>query len=224
MKFLRCLGTLFYKDILSELRRREYFNSLFFFSLLVLFLFSFALGTKPELLREVAPGLLWLVVLFSASMALERSFYTELDAGCLEGLRLYAVSPRALFLGKLFSNFFFIALVQLLVTAAMFFLFDLRAHFGFRLLAIFFLGDFGLATLGTFYAILTAKTRARQVLLPLLLFPMLVPLLLGSVHATSYTLYGDPFGEAKTWIQLMLVFDWIFFVSCFMASVPLLEA
>lgn len=225
MKFFRCLATLLYKDLLSEFRCRAYFNSLLFFSLLVIFLFSFALGTKPELLRQMAPGLLWLVVLFSGSMVLERSFYAELDAGCLEGLLLYAVSPRALFLGKLFANFFFIVLVQLLAAAAMFFLFNLKIPAApEKLLGVFLLGDFGLATLGTFYSILTTKTRARQVLLPLLLFPMLVPLLLGAVHATEFALLGDPFDQSKIWVQLMIVFDWIFFISCFMASAPLLEA
>lgn len=225
MKWLRTIGAIFYKDLLSEFRRREYLNSILFFALLIIFLFSFALGTDPKLLQRLAPGLLWLVILFSTVLALERSFYNELDWGCLDGLLLYSSGHRAIFLGKLLANLFFMLLVEILVTFFLFLLFGLPApHHPEKMVLVFFLGNIGIATLGTFYAALCTKTRARQVLLPLLLFPMLVPLLLGAVHATQYSWEGDLFGRASSWLYLMSMFDLIFLAGCLLAIEPLLEA
>ena len=223
--FLRCAAAVFYKDLLSELRRREYVNSLLFFSLLTIFLFSFAMGTEPDLLRKLAPGLYWMILIFSATLALERSFFTELDAGCLDGLLLYSTSLRAVFLGKWASNFFFIGMVQILVALMMTARYKLESP---RNPPLFFAGlllaNIGISTLGTFYAALVTQSRARQVLLPLLLFPMLIPLLLGSVYVTEYALSGDPFHQATLWLKLLVAYDSIFLAACFAAIEPLLEA
>ena len=225
MKFFRCAIGIFHKDLLSELRKREHINSIFFFALLILFLFSFALGTEPLLLQKLTPGLLWLAILFSSTLALERSFQAETESGCLDGLLLYSISPRAVFLGKLLSNLFFIVIVQIIVTSMMFILYGLDAPKNFKLLLlVFILGDVGIATLGTFYAVLTTKTKARYILLPLLLFPMLIPLLLGSVYVTQYALEGSLFSQSEMWLSLLGIYDSVFLAACFMAVGPLLEA
>lgn len=225
MNFIRCLLFICHKDLLTEMRRREILNTLFFFGILIVFLFSFAIGPDPSLLRKLAPGLLWLVVLFSSILALDRSFQTEAEEGCLDRLILYASSPRALFLGKLSTNFLFIGMVQWVVLVFMILLFDLGwPQQPGNLVATFLLGDFGLATIGTFYAALLTKMKARQAMLPLLLFPMLIPLLLASVHATEHALGGDPFGPITPWIQLILIFDTIFLSACLLMIETLLEA
>lgn len=225
MNFIRCLFFICYKDLLTEMRRRETLNTLLFFGVLIVFLFSFAVGPDPALLRKLAPGLLWLVVLFSSILALDRSFQTEAEEGCLDRLILYASSPRALFLGKLVTNFFFIWMVQWIVVFLMILLFDLGWPKNFwKLAATFFLGDFGLATIGTFYAALLTKMKARQAMLPLLLFPMLIPLLLASVYATQHALGGDLFGQITPWLQLLLIFDTIFLAACLLMIEILLEA
>lgn len=224
MTFLRCLLAICYKDILSEFRRLETLNTLLFFSVLIIFLFSFALGTDPSLLKHIAPGLLWLVVLFSAVLALERSFQAEVEQGCLDRLVLYAVSHRAIFLGKLVVNFLFILIVQVSVLLMMIVLFDLETPpKPMLLVAALFFGDLGIATIGTFYALLLAKTRARQVMLPLLLFPMLVPLLLASVYATQVALGGNLFYSSSVWIQMLVLYDVIFLAACWMVAGPLME-
>ena len=225
MNFLRCLWAVCTKDLLSELRKRATINSILFFSLLIIFLFSFAIGAEPDLLKRMAPGLLWMVILFSSILTLERSFQIEIEQGCLDGLLLYANNYRAVFLGKLVTNLIFIMLVQCLVMLMMILLYGLAAPKNPGLLVlVFFLGDLGVATLGTFYAALTAKTRASQVLLPLLLFPMLTPLLLGAVYVTQFALEGDLFHQTDIWLKLLIIFDTIFVAACLMAADPLLEA
>lgn len=224
MKFIRCLFAICGKDLLSELRRREILNSILFFSVLTIFLFSFAMGSEPTVLRRLAPGFLWLVILFSSVLALERAFQAEVEEGCLDRLVLYCVSPRAIFLGKLLTNFFFIAIIGFVVLFMMMILFDLgRPKNLTRLVVTMLLGNGGIATLGTFYAALTTKTRAREVILPLLLYPMLIPLFLASVYATQHALQGDPFDQAVTWLKLLVVFDGVFIAACLMAIGPLIE-
>lgn len=225
MTFLRCFFAVFYKDLLSELRQKEILNILLFFGVLIVFLFSFALGTDPSLLKKIAPGLLWLVILFSSVLALDRSFQAELEEGCLDHLVLYAASQRALFLGKTATNFCYILIVQTITAFAMVILFDLPSPHDFPMLATtFLLGDLGVAVLGTFYAALTIKTKARQAMLPLLLFPMLIPLLLSSVYATQGALEGSLTGGGKAWLTLLGMYDLIFLTACTLAIEPLLEA
>ncbi|OGQ05828.1 MAG: hypothetical protein A2W61_06860 [Deltaproteobacteria bacterium RIFCSPLOWO2_01_44_7] len=225
MNFIRCLAAICHKDLLSELRKRETLNSILFFGILIIFLFSFAIGPETALLKKLAPGLLWLVVLFSAVLALDRSFQAEAEEGCLDRLILYSVSHRAIFLGKLFTNFLFVLIVQTVVLLMMMVLYDLDVpKEPWNLVLIFLLGDLGIATLGTFYALLITKTRARQVMLPLLLFPMLIPLLLACVFATQYALEGDPFLQARPWIEMLFVFDSIFLSACLLTAGLLLEA
>ncbi|MDZ4224409.1 MAG: heme exporter protein CcmB, partial [bacterium] len=187
-------------------------------------LFSFALGTDPGLLKKISPGLLWLVILFSSVLALDRSFQAELEEGCLDHLVLYASSQRALFLGKAATNFCAILIVQVVTAFAMMILFDLPAPDDFPLLAAaFLLGDLGIAVLGTFYAALTIKTRARQAMLPLLLFPMLIPLLLSAVYATQTAMEGSLTNSGGSWLSLLAIYDLIFLTACTLAIEPLLE-
>lgn len=226
MKFLRCLSVIVYKDILLESRKRETFYNLLFFSSIIIFLFSFAIGTDPSLLAKIAPGLLWLVVFFSSILALERSYQAELEEGCLDHLLLQAASHRAVFLGKMLTNFIFIGLVGFLVMGLMAVLFNLASprHFGF-LLSAFLLGNLGLSTLGTFYAALITKTQAKQSFLPLLLFPMLTPLLLASVYATQFALEGSLLNnEGTPWLQMLLIFDAVFLSASLLVIEPLMDA
>lgn len=224
MKFLRCLTAILHKDLLLELRKRELVNTTLFFSVLIIFMFSFAFGADPKLLQQMAPGLLWLVVLFSALLALERSFQAEVEEGCMDRLVLYAASPRAVYLGKLTTNFLFILTVQGVVLFMMIILFGLHSFVKPGLLADgILLGNLGIAILGTFYAQLITKVRARQVLLPLLLFPMLTPLLLASVYVTQAALEGEVVAQSSSWLQLLMLFDAIFFAASLLAIEPLME-
>lgn len=199
------------KDLIVELREARHFVSVILFGLLMLLLFSFALSVEAELMRRMAPGLFWIAVLFSSLFTLQRSFQMETEEGRWEGLLLLGTDPKALFLGKLSANLIFLLLLQTILLPLMVVLFDLSPTW--RLAVIFFLGSLGTVTLGTFYAGLTATFREGQVLLPLLLFPMLVPLLLASVHATHYLLVRDLFGQQAAWLKLLIVFDTVFLLG-----------
>jgi heme exporter protein B len=206
------------KDLKAEWRTRANFNAVTFFGALMLLLFGFALGPDADTLRRAAPGIIWLTVLFSGVLAFNRSYQIELDNDALETLLAYPGDRRTIFLGKLAANLIFVLLVELIIVPLTVILYGLaltRSVLGFA--AVLLLGTFGFVTLGTFYAALSSRSRAREVLLPLLLFPMLVPVLIAAAQATSALLGGDPMGDARTWAGVLAAFDVIFFVATFYA-------
>jgi heme exporter protein B len=202
------------KDALAELRGRHATVSTLFFAAVVLLLFGFALGPDSARLAEAAPGLLWLAVMFAGILAVNRLHLLETDDGALEQLALYPVSRRAIYAGKALAGFVAMLLLGALVLGAVGILFAVDvASALLPLLATVVLGALGVAAVGTFYAGVTVRLRAREVMLPLLMLPVLAPLLLGAVKATSAALAGDPFGEVTAWLQLMAAFDVVMVVA-----------
>ncbi|MGE5102694.1 MAG: heme exporter protein CcmB, partial [Deltaproteobacteria bacterium] len=184
----------------------------------ILVMFGFALGPDAQAIRDAAPGAIWLAVLFAGVLAFNRSYQVELDGGALEQLILYPGTRRAIFAGKLLANFAFVALMLTIVIAVGIVLFQVRIPAQWpALIAIVLLGAVGLVTLGTFYAAMASRSRAREVLLPLLLFPMLVPVLLAAMEATKALLGGDVMGDAGAWARLLVAFDIVFLVATFLA-------
>jgi heme exporter protein B len=202
------------KDALSELRGRHATVSTLFFAAVVLLLFGFALGPDSARLAAAAPGLLWLAVVFAGLLAVNRLHLLETDDGALEQLALYPVSRRAIYAGKALGGFAVMLLMGVLVLGAVGILFavDVLAAWP-ALLATVVLGALGVAAVGTFYAGITVRLRAREVMLPLLMLPVLAPLLLAAVKATAAALAGDPFGELGAWLQLLAAFDVIMLVA-----------
>jgi heme exporter protein B len=196
------------KDALSELRGRHATVSTLFFAAIVLLLFGFALGPDAARLAAAAPGLLWLAVVFAGLLAVSRLHLLETDDGALEQLALYPVSRRAIYAGKALGGLAVMLLLGVLVLGAVGILFavDIGAAWPALLLTVF-LGALGVAAVGTFYAGVTVRLRAREVMLPLLMLPVLAPLLLGAVKATAAALAGDPLGELGAWLQLLVAFD-----------------
>ncbi len=202
------------KDALAELRGRHATVSTLFFAAVVLLLFGFALGPDSARLAAAAPGLLWLAVVFAGVLAVNRLHQLETDDGALEQLALYPVARRAIYAGKALAGFAAMLLLGLLVLGAVGVLFAVDiASAWLPLLATVVLGALGVAAVGTFYAGVTVRLRAREVMLPLLMLPVLAPLLLGAVKATSAALAGDPFGELGAWLQLLVAFDVIMVVA-----------
>ena len=214
--FCRQVFGLFAKDLVAEFREAHHFLSILLFGLLLLLLFSFALSVDPELMRKMSPGLFWLAVFFTTILSLQDSFRKETEDRQWDGLLLCGVDPKALYLGKLLSNLAFVVILQIVLLPLMAVLFDLSLTWSLGLVLL--LGSLGIATLGTFYAGLTASLREGQVLLPLLLFPMMVPVLLAAVHATEYSLVGDLFGQRAAWLKLLIAFDTIFFLGSLLCA------
>ena len=202
------------KDLSIERRARANFNAVLFLAAMMLLLFGFALGPDAAALRAAAAGVLWLTVLFAGSLAFNRSYQTELDDGALETLLLYPGSRRSIFIGKLLANLAFILVVEALLVPMAIVLYGLTAdqRFGGIVLAMA-LGTVGFVTMGTFYAAMASRLRAREVLLPLLLFPMLVPLLVAAVEVTSAYMGQDPFASTGRWLVMMAAYDVVFLLA-----------
>jgi|SRR5690554_1304245 heme exporter protein B len=218
------IGAIAWKDLTAERRARANFNAVLSFAALVLVLFGFALGPDAEALRAAAAGILWLAVLFSGILAFHRSYQVELENGALDVLLGYPGDRRAIFVGKLVANLVFVLVVEALLVplaAVLYGLPLLRAAP--ELVGVFLLATFGFVTLGTFYGAMASRVRAREVLLPLLLFPILVPLLIGAITATAALLVGDPMGEAGAWVRLLVIFDVVFFIACVLAFEHVIE-
>jgi len=202
------------KDAVAELRGRHATVSTLFFAAIVLLLFGFALGPDAARLAAAAPGLLWLAVVFAGILAVNRLHLLETDDGALEQLAMYPVARRAIYAGKALGGFAVMLVLGLVVLGAVGVLFAVDIGSAWLpLLATVVLGALGIAAVGTFYAGVTVRLRAREVMLPLLMLPILTPLLLGAVKATSAALAGDPFGELAAWLQLLIAFDLIMLVA-----------
>ena len=213
-----------WKDVRVELRARERLNAMLFFAALVLFIFNFALGPDREKLREVAPGLLWLAFLFTGMLGLGRSFQAERENECFEELLLTPGDRESLYFGKLAGNILFMVMAEALILPLFAILYNLEIWAALPgLLLVAFLGTVGFSTIGTLLAAMTAHLRAREVMLPLLLFPLTVPVILGSVKATEALLSGGGLAEASHWVKLLCGFDVVFLVICPLAFEFVLE-
>jgi len=201
------------KDVTVELRARERVNAMLFFAALVLFIFNFALGPDQEKLREVAPGLLWLAFLFTGMLGLARSFQAERENECFEELLLTPGDRESIYYGKLAGNVLFMAMAEALILPLFGVLYnlDIWEHLP-SLALVALLGTVGFSTIGTLLAAMTAHLRAREVMLPLLLFPLTVPVILGSVRATEAILAGEGLAGVSHWLKLLAGFDVIFLV------------
>ena len=211
MSYARRALVVAWKDLLVERRSKETLNALLFFSLLLLFVFQFALGPDRERLAGVLPGVLWLGFILSALLALGRTFLIEREHDCWEGLLLAPGDKSAIYLGKLAANLLLMAVVETLVLAlfVVFFDIDLRRAFP-GLVLVVALGTVGLGAVGTLFAAMTAHIRAREVLFPVLLLPVQIPVLLATVKATEALLVGEPLGAVAHWVKLLAAADVVY--------------
>jgi len=217
MSYLRKVSAIVWKDIVAELRTKEMFSAMFVFAVLVIVVFNFAfdLRVSGERVRQVAPGALWVAFAFAGILGLNRAFVAEKDRGCLEGLLLAPVDHTAIYFGKMISTLLFMLIVEALMLPVF------TAFFGvnlldLRLVFIIVLGTVGFASVGTILSAMTAQTRAREVLLPILLLPVAAPVLIAAVKATSGILDGLTMAEIALWWQLLLAFAFLYPAVAFM--------
>jgi heme exporter protein B len=213
------------KDVTTELRAKAGFNSVASLGVTILILLGLALGPDAEALRNASVGAVWLATLFSGVLAFNRSFQVELESGALEPLLQYPGPRWTIFAGKLLGNLIFLTLMVAIVVAAGIVLFGVQIPADWpSLVGVLALGVVGLVVLGTFYASMASRSRAREVLLPLLLFPMLVPVLLAATTASKALLGADVMHEAGAWIRLLVAYDLVFLVATFIAFEHVIEA
>lgn len=211
--YVRRAWMVVWKDVLAERRSKESLNALLFFSLLLLFVFQFALGPERARVEAALPGLLWLGFILSGLLAFGRTFLIERENDCWEGLVLTPGDKSAIYLGKLAGNMLVMIVVEVVLLAlfAVFFAIDFTP-FLLGLAAVLALGTLGLASVGTLFGAVTAQMRARELLFPVLLLPAVVPVLLASVSATQTVLAGEPLADAAAWLKLLAAADLVYLV------------
>lgn len=212
MGFFRQAGVIAAKDLRAELRTKEAINSSLAFALVILLMFSFAFDPLANTTREIAGGLLWIVFAFAGTLVLNRSFARELPNDCLDGLIAAPLSGAALFLGKVCASFLLVLGVQLvsLPVFGVFYNVHWTRQFP-ELLLVLVLGTWGLAVVGTISSALTVNIRLRELMLPMLTYPILFPALLGAMQLTAVLVAGNPIGPGEIgWLKMMVGFDVIY--------------
>jgi len=206
MNFWRAVTAIVWKDIRAELRTKDIFSSMFVFAVLSVLIFSFAFELRVPSMTMVVPGILWVAITFAGTLGLNRAFVIEQDKGSLAGLLLAPVDRSAIYFGKMLSILLFMLVVELFLLPLVMIFYNLwlltPAH-----LLVLLLGTYGFAAVGTVFSAIAVNTRAREVLLPVLLFPVLLPVLIAGVKMTGGLLDGETLSSMGTWLQIIAVYD-----------------
>lgn len=213
--FLRAMAAVLWKDLAAEWRSRELLSAMLVFALLVIFIFNFALELNPQARSGLTAGILWSTFTFAGTIGLNRSLAVEKDRGCLDGLLLAPVDRTAIYFGKLLANLIFMLLVAVIVLPVYAILYNVNL-FNPGLFLVILLGSWGYVAVGTLLASMAIQTRTRDVLLPILLFPVAIPVLVAAVKASSGFLSAIPWVEIAPWVNLLIVYDVIFTAVAFM--------
>jgi heme exporter protein B len=222
--YLSQVKAIVWKDFVTEFKTRELFSSMFVFALLVMLIFIFSINLSIVSANQVGPGVLWVAILFAGTLGLNRSFTLEKENGCLQGLMLAPVDRSAIFFGKMLSNLAFLLIMEafLLPVFMIFFNVDIGSHLV-PLLAVIFMGTLGFSALGTLLSSLSSNLKTREIMLPILLYPLIVPIAIGSVRLTGQILDGKSLADMMNWVGLILCFDIIFISASIMTIDHILE-
>jgi heme exporter protein B len=213
--FIRAIFAVTWKDLAAEFRSRELFSAMLVFSLLVILIFNFALELDVSTRQSVTAGVLWVTFAFAGTLGLNRSMAVERDRGCLDGLLLAPVDRSAIYFGKVASNLVFMLIVEAFVLPVYSFLYNINL-FNAGLLLVILLGSIGYIAVGTLLASMAVQARTRDVLLPILLFPVAVPVLIAAVKASEGFLAGSDFNTIYAPLSLLIGYDVIFIAIAYM--------
>lgn len=211
MGYFRTIFNIIEKDILLELKTKEVINSMLIFALLVVIVFSFIFEPGAEYKIDLAAGILWMAIIFSGILGLNKSMMNEVTGGNLSALLLAPIDRSAIFFGKTFSNFIFILFMEVITIPVYTIFYDISLMNNLLLNIItLFLGTYGFSVLGTLFSIISVKSKTREVMLPILLLPLIIPLVLASIQSMNIFIKGENIAESYKWLQLLLGFDIIF--------------
>ena len=211
MRAFAVILAIFWKDILTEIRTKEIVTSVLVFALLVLVIFNFAFGTATDTAELVAPGVLWVALTFGGVLGFNRIFVTEKENSCFEGMMLCPVDRSVIYWGKLAGSFSFNLAIALVITPVFLALFNFPLFLP-RLILIIVLATVGFTAVGTLFSAVAINTRTRDMMLPLLFLPIVIPVIVGAVKCTAVVLAGQPWDDMLTWLQIMIAFDIIYLV------------
>jgi heme exporter protein B len=202
------------KDIMSEMRTKEIIFSALLFALLVIVTFNFAFSAGQDVLFIVAPGMLWVTFTFAGMLSLNRAFIPEKEENCLEGLMVAPIGREVIYVGKMLGSLLFMIIIEIIALPVFALLFNLPV-FSLQLVTVTFLATVGFVAVGTLFSALAVNTKAREMVLPILFLPVVVPIIIGAVKASGLALAGEPWGALASWLQLIGAFDAIFLVVSF---------
>ncbi len=215
MSFWRKVAAITWKDALTELRTKEVIFTVLVFAILVIVIFNFAFGTTAEALALVGPGILWVTFAFSGVLSLNRAFISEREAGCLEGLMAAPMSREAVYVGKMLGSLISMLVVEIVALPIFALFFNLNV-FSLPLIVTTLLATTGFVAVGTLFSALAVNTRAREMVLPILFLPIVVPVIISAVKASGLALTGGSWGDMFQWLQIIVAFDVIFLVVSYL--------
>jgi heme exporter protein B len=213
--YLRSIWAVVWKDLAAELRSRELLSAMLVFALLVILIFNFALELDAEARATVTSGVLWVTFAFAGTLGLNRSMAMEKDRGCLDGLLLAPVDRSAIYFGKAIGNLVFMFVVEIIVLPVYSILYNVNL-LNPGLILVIVLGSLGYVAVGTLLSSMAVQTRTRDVLLPILLFPVVIPVFIAAVKASGFFLSGREMVDIWPYLNLMIVYDVIFTAVAFM--------
>lgn len=213
--YFRALFAVIWKDLSAEFRSRELLSAMMVFAFIVILIFNFALELDAEARSNVTAGVLWVTFAFAGTLGLNRSMAIEKDRGCLDGLLLAPVDRSAIYFGKTVANLVFMFIVEAIVLPLYTILYNINL-FHLPLLFIILLGSVGYVAVGTLLSTMSVQTRTRDILLPILLFPLTIPVIIAAVKASEGVLGGLPLSDVQVWLNILGVYDLIFISISFM--------
>ena len=219
---LRQMGALLWKDVLIELRTRDAIVAMMVFGILALTVFNFAFELRAESIALVAPGVLWVAVLFAGVLGLGRAFTHERERGSMEGLLLCPADRGTIFVAKFLANLTFIGAAEIVIVPVYDSFFDVAALRP-GVVAVILLATIGFAAVGTVFGAMSVNTRAKEVMLPVLLLPIVTPLIIGAVRATGVLIDGGEFSEIWIWVNLLIAVDVVYLTVSFLVFEFVLE-
>lgn len=224
MDFLKKVWAIVQKDLTSEFRTKEMISAMLIFSFLTVTIFSFAFEPTKEMIKGVFPGIIWVAFIFAGILGLNRSFLSEKANDCILGLMLCPADRSAIYFGKMIGNLLFMLIMEVISLPIFFVLYDFKMVGSFLYLTLMIiLATIGFIAIGTFLAALSVNTRNSEILLPIILFPLIIPVLIGAVQATSAILTAGPLQDWLPWIKVITAFDIVFLTVPWLLFEYLLE-
>lgn len=220
--FFQAMTAVIWKDLVAELRSREILTAMLVFALLVVVIFNFALELETGTRASVTAGILWVTFTFAGTLGLNRSMAMEKDRGCLDGLLLAPVDRSAIYFGKMIGNLSFMIIVEIIVIPVLSVLYNQNLiQPGLALVVL--LGSIGYCAVGTLLASMAVQARTRDILLPILLFPVIVPVVVAAVKASAGYIQALPMADISPWLNILVVYDVIFLVISWMVFDKVVE-
>lgn len=208
---------------MTELRTKELINATVVFAVLVTIVFSFIIEPGSEVKYEITGGIFWMAVIFSGILGLNKAMLNEMQGGNFEALMLAPIDRSAVFFGKFISNMLFLLLMQAVLVPLFIVFYNINLISNPIMILVIFLATYGYSLTGTLFAIISVKTKTREIMLPLLTLPVMVPIILAAINSTNVFISGGTIDDCHIWLKVMAVFDIIFTAAIFAVFSSVIE-